>query len=125
MTDEVRREQHRAAPAQRGDVLLALDAHQAADALARAPPPDAALDDAAAEPAEVRARDALALGLCHLREALLEVDARHAPALGHQPEGEPADAVAERGEHAERQQMQRPEEEDADAGHAGTPLYLL
>ncbi len=123
--DEVRRKQHRASALQRGEVLFALDAHQAANALARAPPPDAALDDAAEEIAEVRARDALALGLGALREAFREIDARHLPPLGRQPVRERARCLADRRERAERQQADQPDEGNQEAAHAGAPLYRL
>jgi hypothetical protein len=109
--DEMRREQDHRPAGERLEVLEPLDLHQPLDALARRPPQDAALDEAAAKGPEVRARKALALARRHLRKALLQVDAGHVATLGNQPEQERAGRVADRGYGAQRQEMHQPHEE--------------
>ena len=55
----------------------------------------------------------------HAREAFGEIDARHSPALGNEPEEERADRIADRGERAERQPVHEPHQGEQDPAHAG------
>jgi hypothetical protein len=114
---EVRHEEDRGPIAQRLQVLQPLQAHQAHDPLAPRPPQDAALDEAPREGAKVRARQALARRGVHVREAPLEVDARHAPALGDQPVERAPEGVAERRLRAERQEVHEPHEREDQPAH--------
>jgi hypothetical protein len=100
----MRYEQDRRRPAERLQVLHALDPNQSFDVLARRPPEQRVVQEAAAPGGEVRARQAFALGSGHPWKALGEVDARHLASLGDQPECEGAERIAERGQRPSRQQ---------------------
>src|SRR5919109_3839182 len=98
----------------------ALDAHQSLDAALRRPPEDAALDEAAAKRAKVRAREPLAIARRHLREALLQIDARYPSALRDEPEKNRADRIADGGLNGKRQEVHEIHEPEDQPAHAAT-----
>src|SRR3954465_1507084 len=101
-------------------MLEALEPHHLADALIRTPPQHRAVDERAAERLECRPCEALAFLGRHAREALLEVDARHAPALRNRPEEQRAHAIADRRQGAERQSVHEPQQNPYDTAlHVG------
>ena len=107
-----------------GQPDIALDMDQAPQARGRGPPEQAALDDAAAKPAEVVAREAFALGLAHLRQAQREVAQCDAPTRAGQPVQQRADAAADARLHAERQPVQQPQHAQQQTGAQRGSLFL-
>src|SRR5205085_795948 len=98
-------------------MLQPLEPHHLADALGRAPPQHGTIDEGTAERLECASGETLAFIDRHLRKTLLEIDARHAAALGDQPEERRANAVADRGERTERQSVHEPHERENDSAH--------
>ena len=91
-------------------MLVPLQRNEAVDPLRRRPPQDAALDEAATERAEMRARQLFPLCGVHAGKAFLQVDARNAAPLRDQPEHEGADRVANRRYGAKRKKVHEPHE---------------
>ena len=96
-----------------------LDAHQAADFLRRRPPEQAALEEAAAEGAEMRPRELLARRLVHLRIAQAEVGQGNVAALAAEGVKQAAEGLAEQRQPLQRQEVQQPDQAEAEPGHHG------
>jgi len=86
-SDEVRHQPHHRPRVAVGERPVALDVDKAPQPRGRTKPQQPALEDAATEPREHLATQALALGHRHAGETQLEVAHRHAPTRsGHMPQ---------------------------------------
>src|SRR5574340_649606 len=96
-------------------MLDTLDANQAADALGARPPQDAALDKAPEKHPEVIAHQLLARLVAHLREAQFQIDHAYPAAFCGKWIKQYAKPVADGDDRAERQQLNQPQNENAEA----------
>jgi hypothetical protein len=120
----VRRQPHHRLVAAVGEADVALDPDQAPEARRRCVPEQAALEEAAAEPAEVLLGEALAFAGAELGEAELEVAQGDLAARRHEMPAEAAHGTADRGLHAERQPVEQPQDRQQQA-RAQAPVLRI
>ena len=116
-TDKMRRQQHdRATGFTQGvDFFLTLNADQARQALAAAPPQQAAFQHAAAERLEMRPGQFIPLRPGQFGKAQGKIDPHNMPAFFCQEVQHPAQAAPDRRQQGQRQEMQDPEQRDDEA----------
>jgi hypothetical protein len=102
----MRHEPHHRPFAALGQMDVALDVDQPAQPLGRRVPEQPALEEAPAEPAEVRAREALARGERQLGKAELEVAQRDPAPRADDVPAEPAERASERRLDSERKPLE-------------------
>jgi hypothetical protein len=119
----MRHQPHHRLFAARGQADVALDMDQALQPRRAGVPEQAALEQAAAEPAEMLAQQGLALGGRLVGKSELQVAPRDAPPAAAHAVQQRAETPADGGLQAQRQPVQQPEQaQDDSRGHSLGPL---